>query len=51
MEDKPKTTEDNSKKLTLQDIIDFDSKNNNQQYIYKTANNQKQYSHTQKIKP
>lgn len=51
MELKIKITEDKPKKLTIQDIIGFETINNNQQYIYKTANNQKQYSHTQKIKP
>ena len=44
MEDKPK-------KITIQDLIGIDTKIDNQQYTYKIANNQKEYSHTQKIKP
>lgn len=51
MENKTRSTENKSKKLTILDLIGFDSKNNNQQYIYKITDNQKQYSYTQKIKP
>ncbi len=42
----------NFKKLTIEDLIgDTKSNNNNQEYSYKIQNNQKKYSHTQKIKP
>lgn len=41
---------ENNPKLTIQDLIG-DTKINNQKYTYKIANNQKEYSHTKKIKP
>lgn len=41
----------NIKKLTIQDLIGDIKSNNNQEYKYKIVNNQKEYSHTQKIKP
>jgi hypothetical protein len=39
-----------SKKLTISDLIG-NKKSDGQTYSYKIANNQKEYSHTQKIKP
>lgn len=41
---------ENKPKLTIQDLIG-EKKINNQQYTYKIANNQKEYSHKQKVKP
>lgn len=46
----------NSRKLTMKDLVDdfdgdLDNSSNNKNYSYKIENNQKKYSHTQKIKP
>ena len=38
-------------KLTIADLIGSKKSNNDQSYFYKIANNQKEYSHRQKIKP
>ncbi len=51
MEDESKNSKDKPRKLTILDLIGSDTKVNNQQYTYKITNNQKEYSHTQKIKP
>lgn len=39
-----------AKKITLADLIGI-KKSEGQSHSYKIANNQKEYSHTQKIKP
>ena len=41
----------NSRKLTMEDLLLCNQNNDNQQYSYKIVNNQKKYSHTQKVKP
>ena len=41
----------NSRKLTMEDLSLCNQNNDNQHYSYKIINNQKKYSHTQKIKP
>ena len=43
---------ENKPKLTIEDLICETNNNNNQKkYTYKIANNQKEYSHKQKVKP
>lgn len=41
---------ESSPKLTIADLI-CTKKSDGQSYSYKTANNQKEYSHRQKMKP
>lgn len=39
-----------ARKLTLNDLVNIEQ-NTNQAHSYKIVNNQKKYSHTQKVKP
>lgn len=43
----------NTRKLTMKDLVDSSQHNNNhsKEYSYSIENNQKKYSHTQKVKP
>jgi hypothetical protein len=41
---------ENKSKITIHDLIG-DIKVDNQGYTYKIANNQKEFSHNQKVKP
>lgn len=40
-----------TRKLTISDLLNCNQINEKEQYSYKIVNNQKKYSHTQKVKP